>query len=225
MTTGDIKRSFCLGAVGQVGGLAGGFISVVIISVISPRNFFDSPIRIAVFISACGLIGGIAALSASISLAVSEKLVLSIPLALGASTCLCAVLKLILSPAGEDSPIGKLFALVSIVFTLCQVLAGWKARTRVTNKQAKAPEGQVLPRPSLGPILTAAIRTGAGTALAILGVLMIAYAGIPIFDVSQIDRWGIALYVLLGFIVGAVIPLGERICARTRPLTRSLETR
>ena len=48
MTTGDIKRSFCLGAVGQVGGLVGGFISVVIV-----RLYADDPVQteMAIFLS------------------------------------------------------------------------------------------------------------------------------------------------------------------------------
>jgi len=216
MTIGSIKGSLCLGAVGQVGGLFGGFISVMIASVISPRNFFDSPIRIAVFTTACGLIGGIAAFSASFSLAVSKRLVFSIPVAMAASFSLCAVLKLILSSAGQDSPVGKLFTLVCAIISVCQTLACRKAKVREAKKRSGAPSEQVPPRPAIPRTLAAAGRVGAGTALAIFGVLMIAFAGIPVVDTSEIGPWSIVLYVLLGFMLGAVMPLGEHICSMSR---------
>jgi len=221
----DIKRSFCLGAVGQIGGVVGGLITVVILSIISPRNFFDSPIRIAVFTTACGLIGGIAAFSAAISLAVSKSLLFSIPTALGACAGLCTLFKIVLSPAGVDSPIGKLFTLVTVVITVCRVVIGWKAKRPRSDQEANAAVGHKPRRPSLGPMLTRAVRAGAGTAFVLLGVLMAVLAGVPILNISHIDGWGIILYVLLGFILGCIISLGEPLCTRASRRVESLRSR
>lgn len=225
MRVSDIKCSFCLGAVGQVGGVVGGFITVVIISIISPRNFFDSPIRIAVFTTACGLVGGIAAFSAAISLAASKRLLFSIPIALAACTGLCILFKIVLSPAGDDSPIGRLFALVTVVITLCRVVIGWKARRRRSDQKANAGVGQKPPEPSLRLMLTRALRAGAATSFVILAVLVAVFAEVPVANIFEIDGLGILLYVLLGFILGCIISLGEPLYARASPRAESLPTR
>ena len=211
---GDIKRSFCLWAIGQVAGVFTGFVCVVILSIISPRNFFDSPIRIAVFTTACGLIGGIASLSASIALAVARRLLFSIPIALGACIGLCVVFKIILTSAGQDSPVGKIFTLVSAVITLCRLVIGWKAGRQLGDRGADAAEGHQPRRPSLGPRLGAAVRAGAGTALVMFGVLMIVFTGAPVANTFKIDGWGVALYTILGFVLSCTTSLGDRLCKR-----------
>ena len=225
MQVSDLKRSFCLGAVGQVGGVVGGFISVVIISIVSTRNFFDSPIRIAVFITACGLIGGVAAFSASISLVISPRLLFSIPLALAASTGLCILLKIILSPAGDDSPIGKLFWLVSAVFTLCQVVIGSGARRRHGDQKENAGVGRKSRRPPLGRRLARAVGAGAATSLVILVVLLAVFAEVPIADAFEIDGLGVLLYALLGFTLGCIMSLVELYCTGASRRVESLPTR
>ncbi|MBN2209468.1 MAG: hypothetical protein JW759_09250 [Candidatus Coatesbacteria bacterium] len=213
---GDIKRSFCLWAIGQVAGVFTGFACVAILSIISPRNCLDSPIRIAVFTSACGLIGGMASFSAAIALAVAKRLLFSIPIALGACIGLCVVFKVILSSAGEDSPVGKLFTLVTAVMTFCRLVIGWKAGRRLSGSGGDA-QG-VMPRKlSAGKILAAAVRAGAGTAALMLGVLMVVLVRLPVADVFEIDVWGVVLYTILGFVLGCTTSLGDQLCEPSSP--------
>ncbi|HUT03109.1 MAG TPA: hypothetical protein VM163_04375 [bacterium] len=217
MKVSSLKRSVCVGAFGQVGGVISGFLCVVIMSLVSPRDFFDSPIRVAVFTTSCGLIGAIATFSASFSLGVSKSPLVSIPVALGVVIGLCLILKLILSPAGDDSPIGKVFSLVTIVFALCQLAAGPKPASLSDSQRVNGPQTQEAPtKPSYYELsLPRVLRTGLTTALATLVVLLAVLLRLPLLNLFEIDGWGVFLYVVLGFFLGGAGSLGNALCPGT----------
>lgn len=213
MKVSSLKRSVCVGAFGQVGGVIGGFFCVVIMSLVSPRDFFDSPIRVAVFTTSCGLIGAIAAFSASFSLGVAKSRLVSIPVALGVVMGLCLILKLVLSPAGDDSPIGKVFSLVTIVFAICQLAVARKPASSRDSPQANGPQTQESPtRPAYRMSLPRMLRTGLTTALATLVVLLAVLLRLPLLNLFEIDGWGVFLYTVLGFFLGGAGSLGNALC-------------
>lgn len=198
----DLRYSLLLAAWGQVGGLIGGFVNVSALSLLSARNYFDSPIRAIVFTTMCGLIGGVSVFSAALSVSIAGRLLLAIPLALAIDLALCFALKVALSPAGESSPVGKLFTAVSMVFAFCVVALG--------RRTLKPPHIEVDgPRPRR--ILTIALFRGLITAIAILIVLLMAHARLPLLSIVTVDRGAIVLYVVLGFFLSGVVAIGERV--------------
>ncbi|MBN1593625.1 MAG: hypothetical protein JW941_10330 [Candidatus Coatesbacteria bacterium] len=201
MTRDDLKRSISVGAFGQVGGLLGGFMSVILASVFSPRNFFDSPIRVIVFTTACAMIGGIAAFSASTAITLSARLIFSIPIALLMSICFCSVLKLLLYAAGQDSPIGKLFLLVSAIVAVVQVPIVCMARMLGTDSAGR----NMKPK----PISVMVIGAGLITSLALAVVLLTDYLLAPIIDITEVGLMGISLYLVVGFFVGISVSFSE----------------
>ncbi len=189
---------------------------VVILSLVSSRDFFDSPIRVAVFTTSCGLIGAIAAFSASFSLGVSKSRLVSIPVALGVVIGLCIGFKLILSPAGDDSPIGKLFSLVTIVFALCQLALGPKPASPRDSLRVNGPRAQKTPtKPSYKLSLLRVLRTGLTTALATLVVLLAVLLRLPLLNLFEIDGWGVFLYTVFGLFLGGAASLSNALCPGT----------
>ena len=217
MKLSSLKRPVCLGAVGQVAGVIGGFLCVVILSLVSSRDFFDSPIRVAVFTTSCGLIGAIAAFSASLSLKVTRSRISAAPITLAAVIGLCIPFKLILSPAGNDSPIGKLFLLVTLVFALCQLVFSPAQAPPKDSPRVDGPQTQNgATKPADGTSLSRVLRAGLTTALTTLAVLLAVLLRLPLLNLFQIDGWGVFLYTLLGFFLGGAMSLGNNtLCSRT----------
>ena len=186
---------------------------MVILSLASSRDFFDSPIRVVVFTTSCGIIGAIAAFSASFSLGAARSRLLSIPVALGVVIGLCLAFKLILFSAGDDSPIGKMFLLVTVVFALCQLVAAPPPASLNDSLRFNGQRTQDAPtKPSYELSLPRVLRTGLTTALAALAVLLAVRLRLPVLNLFEIDGWGVFLYTVLGFFLGCAASLGDALC-------------
>jgi len=195
-----IKRSLLLAAWGLVSGLLSGLATVSILSIISMKNFFDSPIRIAVFITACALIGGISIFSASFALSLTRRLPSALLLALTIDLAICAIFKLLLLSAGNDSPIGKVFVLVTLILALFQVVSGSSDRRRPHQNSRQ---------------VSCASR-GAVCAAAVSAALFMVWFEFPLFRIARIDGCGIAVYAILGFLLTALYQAGKQYVSRKR---------
>ena len=206
----DIKRSLYLAAWGQFGGVIAGFVAAIALSLLSRKNFFDSPIRIALFTTACGIIGGTSVFSAELSLSATNKLGCVLALALAIDVGLCGVFKLLLSRAGNDSPVGRVFTLVSCALALSLSALGARAQKKrhIEESNQGGIKQQVAP-PRYALLLRKAVARGAFCALAMFFVLLAVWLGGPLWPVVRIDGWGIVLYTIIGFFLPAVASLGR----------------
>ena len=191
----SVKHILLAAALGQVGSVVGGLCGVVVLSLLCSRNFFDSPIRVVVFSTSCGIIGAVSALSAALAGAMVVRTAPSVAVAVLLNLGSCSLLKLFLPT------VGKLFALVSSINASCLVatrgLASAKESFPPSGVGSEAPASNA---PRRGAVSRQAVIRATAASLA-TGLVLLAVRS-PVFKAPRhlaVDNWGLLLWSVVAF--------------------------